>query len=244
MAERLSPGGSYRLAQNPATDGDLQGEAQKICMAEGVQEDNAVYILIRLASPCEFLFYVTKGNLHFCGETMMGSSFGAVRPVRRNVFVSYHHGGDQAYYDTLTKTMHDRLQLITDNSLERRIDSSDHNYIMRRIREYHLHGSSCTIVLCGANTWRRKYVDWEIHASLIQQMGLVGVWLPSLPLSPNNGTDKPARLQDNIDCGYAVWTSWNEIAANANVLTEAIERANSASKLLIENTRVRQGRNL
>jgi len=174
---------------------------------------------------------------------MIGNPYNPVRPLRRDVFVSYHHAGDQAHYDDLSKTMHDRLQLLTDNSLERRIDSSNHEYIMRRIREHHLHGSSCTVVLCGANTWRRKYVDWEIQASLTQQMGLVGVWLPTLPLLPNNGTEKPARLQDNIDSGYAVWVSWSDIVANPAALTDAIERANAAPKRLICNYRVRMERN-
>lgn len=175
----------------------------------------------------------------------MISDFGfASRPVRRDVFVSYHHGGDQIYYDQLSTTMHDRLQLITDNSLERKINSSNHAYIMRRIREHHLHGSSCTIVLCGANTWTRKYVDWEIEASLDQRMGLVGVWLPSLPLLPNNATDKPRRLQDNIDAGYAQWVAFADIAKNPAVLTSAIERANSASIGLINNSHPRQINNL
>ena len=181
---------------------------------------------------------------NWCGEAMIGSPFNQRQQVRRNIFVSYHHGGDQAYYDNLSETMHDSLQLLTDNSLERRIDSSSHDYIMRRIREYHLHGSSCTIVLCGANTWRRKYVDWEIHASLSQQMGLVGVWLPTLPLLANNGTEKPSRLQDNIDSKYAVWISWSDIVANPVALTDAIERANMASKRLIDNSRPRMERNL
>jgi hypothetical protein len=174
----------------------------------------------------------------------VASVFNPVQPVRRDLFVSYHHRGDQAYYDNLSELMHDRLQLITDNSLERRIDSADHDYIMRRIREHHLHGSSCTIVLCGVDTWRRKYVDWEIQASLGQQMGLVGVWLPSLPLLSNNGTDKPGRLQDNIDSGYAVWISWTAISANPPALIDAIERANGASTRLINNTRARLDRNL
>jgi hypothetical protein len=175
---------------------------------------------------------------------MIDGSFNQLRPIRRKVFVSYHHRGDQVFYDTLSNNMHDRFQLLSDNSVERRINSSDHDYIMRRIREHHLHGSSCTLVLCGANTWQRKYVDWEIYASLKKKMGLVGVWLPSLPLSSNNGTEKPLRLQDNIDSGYAVWISWNDIAENANVLAEAIERANSKQKRLIDNSRPRQFRNL
>lgn len=174
----------------------------------------------------------------------MANIFNPVRPVRRDVFVSYHHGGDQAYYDSLSGTMHDRLQLITDNSLERRIASADHAYIMRRIREHHLHGSSCTVVLCGVDTWRRKYVDWEIQASLDQRMGLVGVWLPTLPLLSNNSTDKPGRLQDNIDSGYAVWVSWAAISANPSVLSDAIEKANNAPAHLLNNTRARLDRNL
>jgi MTH538 TIR-like domain (DUF1863) len=82
---------------------------------------------------------------------MIEKPYSSVTSVRRDVFVSYHHVDDQIYYDTLSNTMHDRLSLITDNSLERRIDSSNHDYIMRRIREHHLHGSSCTLVLCGAS---------------------------------------------------------------------------------------------
>lgn len=174
----------------------------------------------------------------------MISNLNQTKPVRRDVFVSYHHGGDQAYYDAISENMHDRLRLFTDNSLERKINSSDHDYIMRRIREHHLHGSSCTIVLCGADTWRRKYVDWEIEASLTQQMGLVGVWLPTLPLLQGGGTHKPSRLQDNIDSKYADWVSWADIVANTSVLTDAIERTNGASKSLIDNSRPRQGRNL
>ena len=175
---------------------------------------------------------------------MTGYPFDLAKSVRREVFVSYHHGGDQEYYNALSKNMHDRLQLLTDNSLERQIDSGDHNYIMRRIRERYLHGSSCTIVLCGENTWKRKYVAWAINASLTQNMGLVGVRLPTLSILANGGTVKPARLQDNIDSGYAVWVSWDDIVTNSNALTDAIERANAMSKQMINNSRARQGRNL
>ena len=163
--------------------------------------------------------------------------------TRRKVFVSYHHGGDQAWYDEFSTAFHDRLQLLTDNSLERRIDSHDVDYILRRIREHHMHGSSCTIVLCGANTSRRRYVDWEILASLNQRMALVGVWLPTLPQEPNGGTNKPARLQDNINSGYAVWTRWSAIAADHRVLLDTIEEAVARSPTRIDNSRARMLRN-
>ncbi len=102
------------------------------------------------------------------------------RPKRRKVFVSYHHKNDQSAYDNFSTRFHDGYEAISDTSLERAIDSSNFDYIMRRIREVHLHGSSCAIVLCGAETPKRRYVDWEIHASLDQGMGLVGVGLPTI----------------------------------------------------------------
>ena len=56
--------------------------------------------------------------------------------------------------------------IVTDNSLSRGIESDVVEYIMRRIRENYVTGSSCTIVLVGRDTWARKYVDWEIDATL------------------------------------------------------------------------------
>ena len=65
-----------------------------------------------------------------------------------------------------------------DIALARAVDSDDPEYIMRYIRENHLSGASTMIVLCGAGTRWRKYVDWEIRAGLAQQMSLIGVKLP------------------------------------------------------------------
>lgn len=163
--------------------------------------------------------------------------------IRRKVFVSYHHGGDQAFYDAFSTELGSRLELFHDNSLERRIGSDDSQYIMRRIREHHLQGSSCTIVLCGRDTPRRKYVDWEIEASLDQKMGLVGVMLPTIAWFDNGGTAKPPRLQDNIDSKYAQWIGWNTITQNPAELIAAIERANTAPKSAIANFRHRMTRN-
>jgi hypothetical protein len=165
------------------------------------------------------------------------------RPVRRKVFISYHHGGDQHFYDELSRIYHDRLEALTDNSLSRMVQSDDSEYVMRRIRELHLTGSSCTIVLCGAQTPARKYVDWEIQATLNQSMGLVGVGLPTLTIGSSGGTHKPRRLQDNIDSGYAAWVMWYQLAQRPQILLEAIESAIAKPARLIDNTAVRMSRN-
>ena len=162
---------------------------------------------------------------------------------RRRIFISYHHHGDQPLYDEFSSLFHDRYEAITDNSVERRIDSADFNYIMRCIRENHLKGSSCTVVLCGRETPRRRYVDWEIEASLGQGMGLVAVLLPAIETFANGGTAKPNRLQDNIDSGYAEWVWWHTLRADPGRLSAILETANSRSKRLIANGRPRMTRN-
>ena len=86
--------------------------------------------------------------------------------TRRKVFVSYHHGRDQAYYDEFSRFFHDQFETVFDNSLERRIDSDGVRYVIQRIRDKHITGTSCTVLLIGAESYQRKYVDWEIKATL------------------------------------------------------------------------------
>jgi hypothetical protein len=163
--------------------------------------------------------------------------------VKRRVFVSYHHGGDQPYYDAFSRTFCDAYDVITDNSLERVIDSENVDYVMRRIREDYIAGTSCTIVLVGGDTWGRKYVDWEIKATLEKQHGLIGVRLPSAPVAAHGTVTVPARLHDNIRSGYALWLPWTQITAGVQACTAYIEQANARDKRLIDNSRERRLRN-
>lgn len=174
----------------------------------------------------------------------MASSYPYFRPppVKRKVFVSYHHGNDQWYYDEFCRAFYGTYEVITDRSLDRARDSNDPDYIMRYIRENHLSGSSTLIVLCGLQTPYRKFVDWEISAGLRQQMALVGVKLPAVQVI-DDGCSKPDRLQDNLKTGYAVWRWWESITANVENLTAAIEEANAKPKSLIDNSRSRRLRN-
>lgn len=175
----------------------------------------------------------------------MGSLFGSSTikiPVNPRVFVSYHHGGDQGYYNALSVAMQNSYSFVQDNSLDRKIDSDNAEYVMRKIREDYLTGTSCTIVLCGANTPYRKFVDWEIMATLQKEHALVGLRLPTLPII-NNGSSKPARLQDNIDNGYAVWRQYADVYNNPSALANLVHDARSRTKRLIDNSRARRIRN-
>lgn len=178
---------------------------------------------------------------------MSGSLFGSdlriQAAVKRKVFVSYHHGGDQAYYNAFSQAFHDTYDVITDKSLERQVDSDDVEYVMRRIRENYVRGSSCTIVLVGRDTHERKYVDWEIKATLDVQHGLIGVRLPSAPTNAQGQAIVPGRLHDNIERGYALWLSWADVTASAQACQHYIEAANAKDKCLIDNSRARRFRN-
>lgn len=144
---------------------------------------------------------------------------------KRSIFVSYHHYRDQFYYDEFSRLFSETYDVIQDNSVSRAFDSDDSEYVMRRIRENHITGTSCTIVLIGPETRWRKYIDWEIKATLDKQHALIGIHLPHNPIAPNGGTHKPDRLQDNIDSGYALWVQWNELIAFPSLLKVYIESA-------------------
>lgn len=123
------------------------------------------------------------------------------------------------------------------------IDSSNTDYVIRRIRENYITGSSCTVVLCGAQTPYRKFVDWEIKATLDKQHGIIGVNLPTNPMSENYKYTVPDRLYDNIQSGYAIWVDWATFIQSTQSVQQHIELANSKSALLINNSRVLRQRN-
>jgi hypothetical protein len=164
-------------------------------------------------------------------------------PTKRKIFVSYHHGGDQAYYDHFSRTFDDAYDIIFDNSLERQIDSDNTDYVIQRIRDSYVGGSSCTIVFCGAETPWRKYVDWEIKATLDVQHGLVGVNLPLNRQNTNGRYTVPDRLYDNIQSGFAVWTGWVNFTQNAANVKSLIEQAIARPASLIVNNREMMSRN-
>jgi hypothetical protein len=176
-------------------------------------------------------------------------SFSALRtgpwipPVKHKVFVSYHHGGDQAYYEAFSSKFHDTYEVVHDNSLERQVDSDKVDYVMRRIREEHIAGSSCTIVLVGRETPRRKYVDWEIGATLEKTHGLVGVYLPNAVRTVEGKIIVPERLHDNVQSGFALFLSWQQITTSPTQLERYVAEAKSRDCRLIRNSRERKLRN-
>jgi len=107
--------------------------------------------------------------------------------------------------------------------------------LRQKVRDEYLRDSTVTVVLIGAETWKRKHVDWEIGASIRQtkynpRSGLIGIILPTYPRSDQTKYDPytiPPRLYDNIKCLYATIYNWIEDAAIVcKWIHEAFERRN------------------
>lgn len=123
--------------------------------------------------------------------------------VRHKVFISYHHD-DQDEVEDFIETFADERNVFITRVLgagmsQDIIDSTNTDYVMQRIRELYLKDTTVTIVLIGQCTWARRYVDWEIQASLrhgetITPRGLIGIKLPSC----KKGYGYPPRLNKNL----------------------------------------------
>jgi len=166
----------------------------------------------------------------------------AMQPrVRRRIFVSYHHGGDQWYYNEFSRLFHDEWEAVYDNSLERQIDSDNTDYVMQRIRDNHISGTSCTVVLIGGQTHQRKYVDWEIKATLDKEHGLLGVMLPSHLRTREGNIIVPDRFHANVVSGYASFIHWSDL--NSQLLARAVDAATKRPAGLVDNSLPMKARN-
>jgi hypothetical protein len=159
------------------------------------------------------------------------------------IFVSYHHRGDRAYYEAFARVFCDSYDILQDRSVDREIDSDNVEYVLRRIREDYITGTSCTIVLCGAETSKRKFVDWEIKATLDKEHGLIGVNLPSNFANLDGTVPTPDRFFDNYKSGYAGWTQWNDIITNVTKFAYLVQEARSKDRSRIVNSRELRTRN-
>ena len=121
-------------------------------------------------------------------------------PVHRTVFISHSHLHESETNQFLKDFQGVFISRhIGVSNRDDFIESTDPDYVMRRIREKHIGTASVTIILVGSCTHSRRYVDWEIKASLQQGKdrlpnGLLAIQLPSCP----NGAFLPPRLERNL----------------------------------------------
>lgn len=172
--------------------------------------------------------------------------------TRHKTFISYHHADEDevsAFVDTFD---HDHDVLISRgigaSMAGDVIESTNADYIKRRIRELYLRDSTVTLVMVGINTWGRRFVDWEVAASLrntstTSRNGLVAITLPSV--ANLSGRKPPERVSDNVDGdeGYARWMKYPTSASSlAGMIDDAYTRRSTHAEL-VDNSRVLRSRN-
>jgi len=152
-------------------------------------------------------------------------------------FISYHADDKKAVDDFCEKFsgtfIHRGIKMEDDI-----IDSNNTDYVMRRIRELYLQDSTVTIVLVGKCTWARRFVDWEVQASLRNPSdgypnGVVAIQLwDSYKTLPN-------RVQLNVNSGYSKFYKYPSTSTSlSNIIDEAFDaRFNKID--LIDNPRDR-----
>ena len=144
-------------------------------------------------------------------------------PPRHNVFISYYHDDDQRYKDRFIGIMGSHIVDKSVNLGDIIDDNRPTEAVLQRIREDYIAQVSVTVVLIGRCTWQRKYVDWEIGASLRYtptnpRCGVVGILLPNhadCERRQYNPRLIPPRLADNCggDDPFACIYDWSGDAA-------------------------------
>lgn len=150
----------------------------------------------------------------------MNTLFQAPNQTKHNTFISFHHD-DEEYRDEFeTEFGH----LYTSKSVQDGDIDSDNGaeYTSRLINDGHISDSSVVVALYGANTKKRKHIDWEISAGVSKKVGgysgLVIIILPTFPITPfdSYSTYKEEMLYPylhprtvaNLKSGYAKVYFW------------------------------------
>ena len=137
---------------------------------------------------------------------------------RDKVFISYHHELDEEWKARFVRTMGDRIvdkSIYVGEIVDTNTPTAD---TLRQIREGNISEATVTVVLVGPRTWQRKFVDWEIGATLTDtamnpRCGLIGILLPThrdFGASTYNPRLIPPRLADNCMGGspFARIVNW------------------------------------
>lgn len=172
-------------------------------------------------------------------------------PVRRKCFISYHHADQELVNRFVRDFDHTHDTFIARGLGEEMpgdvIQSTDTDYVMRRIREKFLHDSTVTIVLMGRCTWARRYVDWEILSSLRRGQyahpnGLLGIKLPTFAGFPPRFEDNLSNNWPAVDC-YARHMEYPTSTASLVAEIEAAYQRRTTHDHLINNRRDRMFNN-
>lgn len=113
---------------------------------------------------------------------------------------------------------------------------------MQRIRQLYLKDSTVTIVLIGKCTWARRFVDWEVQASLRNPANGYPNGLVAIKLWDSYKT-LPNRVKLNVDSGYSKFYKYPSNSKSLENIVEEAWEARFDKQNLIVNPRERFSNN-
>lgn len=194
----------------------------------------------------------------------MNYSFASQQAEKHKIFVSFH-SADEWYRNEFDR-------LFGEHFISMSVDRGDidpeneDDYIKRMIQQEHIVQSSVVFALYGAETYKRKHVDWEVSGGLSGKVGghkgLVVMLLPDFPQPPydqNNNYDKSfiypylhPRTAANLQSDYADLYYWPGLysqypgvgtAPMKNIIETAFNKRDSHEHL-IDNSQLQFEQNL
>ena len=146
---------------------------------------------------------------------------------KHKVFISYYHDEDQPYKDYLCDVLNFDHELFDDYSVrDGEIDDElDAETIRTKIRDEYIKEATVLVLLCGPNTKHRKYIDWEIHASMYDteknpKMGIIVVNLPK----SGNGVRAASNIEKEVISPNSSWTSFTTLKQFEDAYSSAPKR--------------------
>lgn len=138
--------------------------------------------------------------------------------ARHSVFISYYHHDDQRYKDYLIKMQEFNIETMQMQSIfedfsvhEKEIDDAglSSEQIRCIIRDEYIKDATVLILLCGANTKKRKHIDWELHAAMYdspanRQMGIIVINLPTIKQGIRASSEEEKPLLSDFGQWYSI----------------------------------------
>lgn len=169
---------------------------------------------------------------------------GRAAPIRHKCFISYH-GADIDDVADFVETFNDvfipRVVGVSDSDhFKDPVNSEDEEYIKSQISAKYLSDSTVTILFVGACTWARKYVDWELSASLRNDSVNKRNGLMAITPADRSKNKLPARFTDNWSTGDSKYGRYYYHPRSEDRLRDWIEdafKSRDQRARLIDNTR-------
>ena len=190
---------------------------------------------------------VRTAETRYASALVKAKAAGVNTPVRHKCFVCYHAADIDAVTDFVEQyedVFIPRVVGASDSDhFNDPVNSTAEEYIKSQIREKYLWDSTVTLLFIGKCTWSRKYIDWEISASLRndaknKRSGLLAITPPD-----KSHNTLPTRFADNytpdqLSVSYARYIYYpTTSAALRNAIQDAFA-ARDARASLVKNSRV------